>query len=357
MYIKSLSLENYRNFERFTYTFDQHGCLISGENGSGKSNLLEAIAYSAYGKSVRHHNDSDIVRFGVNHFFFQAGFVNHDEAYSFDIGYENNRKVIKLNGAILSRMSELYKHIKVVYFSPDDISLVNGTPRLRRSFIDTAIANTDWEYLYKLKEYNQILQQRNALLKSDFEEKHKQTWDTNFCTASITIVKKRLEFIRKFEKVFNRIYSEITDKEEEITFNYKATLQTNLSQRDLEDFLFTKEQREKEVEHSLFGPHLDELIIKINGKPARDFASQGQKRSIVIALKLAQAELIRLISDEYPILMFDDILSELDNERTRNIIHNISKEHQIFIATPNADHYKDFDLRHLELKNENIDEV
>ncbi|MBN2830569.1 MAG: DNA replication/repair protein RecF [Candidatus Cloacimonetes bacterium] len=344
MYITSLSLVNYRNFERFTYSFDARGCLITGENGSGKSNLLEAISINAFGKSVRSKPDNDLIQFNKDYFYIQSGFIKEGEAFSFDIGYQNNHKSIKMNKVPMLKLSELYRHIKIVYLAPEDVNLISGSPRLRRGFLDTAKSQTDWQYLLNLREFNQLLIQRNALLKTDYDSTHKRSWDLKFYTCGKEIILMRLNFIKEFEQIFQRKYREITSKPEEISFHYKSTIPLNLNKKELDEFLFEKETKEKDSEHSLFGPHLDDLQIKINGKSAKEFASQGQKRSIVIAIKLAQAEIIYLKSSDYPILMFDDILSELDEERTRNIIHNISKKHQIFIATPNAEHYKDFDL-------------
>jgi DNA replication and repair protein RecF len=357
LFITGISLVNFRNFEKFTYSFDARGCLITGENGSGKSNLLEAIALNAYGKSVRQKPDNDLIQFTKDYFFIQSGFIKEGEACSFEIGYQNLHKSIKINKVPMNKLSELYRHIKIVYLAPEDINLITGAPRLRRNFLDTAKSQTDWQYLLNLREYNQILAQRNALLKSEFEPNYKHTWDMKFYHSAKEIIKKRIEFVKEFNEIFQRKYSEITAKTEEISFQYKSTLPINLTVKELDEYLYEKEAKEIDSEHTLFGPHLDELLIRINGKSAKEFASQGQKRSIVIAVKLAQAEMIHLKSSEYPILMFDDILSELDAERTRNIIRNIGTRHQIFIATPNAEHYADFKLPQINLSREEGNEI
>ncbi len=351
MKVTSLNLVNFRNFSRLNIEFNPKGCLISGDNGSGKSNLLEAIAYSAFGRSVRNFSDQDLVSFESQFFYNKTGFSDDGEALSFEISFQQNSKSVKLNNRPISKLSELYKHVKIVYFSPDDIGLVNNTPRIRRNFIDTSCSQNDWEYLHLLREYQKILQQRNALLKSEFDDKLKRIWDTKLYTNANEIIKRRMEYCRRLEFVSKQICEALTDSKEQLTLCYKSTLPIDMNQNELAEFLYEKEKREVEQGHTIFGPHLDDVIIRLDDRFAKEFASQGQKRSIAISMKLAQAKLIREQSKSFPILIFDDILSELDEKRTTKIIELVGSEHQVFIATPNAQEYEAFNLPKIVLKD------
>ncbi len=351
MKVTSLSLVNFRNFSKLSVDFEPKGCLITGDNGSGKSNLLEAIAYCAFGKSVRNFSDNDLVNFESQFFYNKTGFSADGEALSFEISFQQNSKAIKLNNRPISKLSELYKHVKVIYFSPDDISLINNTPRLRRNFIDTSCSQNDWEYLHLLREYHKIVQQRNALLKTEFDDKYKKSWDLKLYSTANEIIKRRIEYCKQLEELSREICENLTDRKEQITLSYKSTLPINMKQNELMEFLYEKEKREVEQGHTLFGPHLDDIVIKLDDRLAKEFASQGQKRSIVISMKLAQAKLVRQSSKTLPILMFDDILSELDESRTERIIRLVGTEHQVFIATPNAKEYEAFELPKIVLKD------
>jgi DNA replication and repair protein RecF len=259
-----------------------------------------------------------------------------------------------MDGTKITKISELYLLLKVVYFSPNDIEIAQGAPSVRRNFIDLAISQQNYNYLLLLKEYQQILKQRNALLKTEFNKDEKRTWDKRFIHKGAKIIETRIDYLRSFSKLLTENYNFISGENEVVNAEYvcSAPLNPHDSLKDrLTDHLDTIETQENHAQRSLFGPHLDDILFKINEKSFRYFGSQGQKRSLVISAGLAQAKMIDAVSSEFPVLIFDDVLSELDENRTKNIIELLSTTHQIFIATPNASQYSFIDLPTINMEN------
>ncbi|MBP7562718.1 MAG: DNA replication/repair protein RecF [Candidatus Cloacimonetes bacterium] len=352
MHIKSIKLVNFRNYSESKFDFDPKGCIIVGKNGIGKTNLLEAITYFAFGRSILNSRDSELIRFNEKFFKIISVFNNNQNDISFDISYQSYKN-ININDVWVKRISELYQYLQIIYFSPDDINLIIGTPKNRRSFLDLSIFKIYWGYIEVMKMYQNILTQRNALLKTDYHPAEKKAWDEQLATLGSDIIDYRLKFLKDFSPIFQTCYENISGYSERIDIDYvtQFSYKTNQIKKDFLSELKKIENQEKITQRTLIGPHLDDLLIKIDKQPVVKYASQGQKRSIVIALKIALAQMIQKISSTYPILIFDDTLAELDQHRSRNLIDLLSKSHQIFIATPNIDHYKHFELPVLNLEN------
>ncbi|HOQ79676.1 MAG TPA: DNA replication/repair protein RecF [Candidatus Cloacimonadota bacterium] len=356
MRIKSIKLNNFRNYETFSFEFSKEGCIIVGKNGIGKTNLLEAITYFAYGKSILNSRDNELVRFNEKFFRISALFENHQVDNSFAISYQNV-KSIKVNDMWVKKISELYQYLQIIYFSPDDINIIINTPKNRRSFLDLSIYKVFWGYIEIMKMYQNVLVQRNALFKTDYHKAEKNAWDEQLASMGAEIIDYRLKFLERFAPIFQKTYETISGNSEKIEIEYISQFKFDHKhiKRDFLNELKKKEDREKFLQRTIVGPHLDDLLIKINGNPVIMYASQGQKRSIVIALKIALAEMIYKSTSSFPILLFDDTLAELDKDRSRNLIELLAKNHQIFIATPNKEHYTHFNLPILNLE-ELIDE-
>ena len=354
MLISSLKIKNFRNYSNFKLKFDPEGALILGENGIGKTNLLESISYFAFGKSFQTSRDLELINFSKAFFRIEAEFVIQNKLHSFEAASDRLKKVIKINNVNIARISELYKHLKVVYFSPNDTEIIAGSPVFRRSFIDQAISQYSFEYIESLRNYKRILKQRNALFKTDYSTKEKRAWDEQFAQVGTNIIELRLKYLVNFIPLLEKYYKEISGAREKLNANYKYSFPND--DEDIYDNLLAHllriEDQEKHQERSLSGPHLDDIDILIDSHSARNFSSQGQKRSIAIAMRLVQTELIKEKDDDTPILMFDDVLADLDKMRAERIIGMLKGKHQIFIATPNITNYRSFGLPELDLKHE-----
>lgn len=350
MFIQNISLTGYRNYSLNSYSFDSKGCIISGPNGIGKTNLLEAISYFAYGKSINNYPDRNILQFNAPFFKIDAQYRHLDKDFHFQVIFEKN-KSIKINDSLIKKQSELYTYLQVVYFSPDDIHLIIGNPKNRRRFLDMAVAKIFPPYIEFHKKFIHILTQRNQLLKGDIDKKMKRVWDEQYLSICQEILQNRLLFLNEFNEIFMQAYQEISADKEKVNLQYsfKNSIPYQYQDDYYNECLKKAEDREIRYQTTLFGPHTEDLKIYIDQKEAVNFASQGQKRSLVIALKLALAKLIYKKTAVYPILMFDDTLAELDLRRSENILHHLSNDHQIFIATPNKGHYSTLNLPFLEL--------
>ncbi|MDO9578206.1 MAG: DNA replication/repair protein RecF [Candidatus Cloacimonadales bacterium] len=353
MEISYLKIQNYRNFRERKFEFEPEGTLILGRNGIGKTNLLEAIAYLAFGKSFQNSKDAELINFSKAFFRLEGRFKLSEKDHFIEAAADKNKKIIKIDEINISRISELYQFLKVVYFSPADINIIGGAPSFRRSFIDQAISQYSFKYIADLRRYNRILKQRNALLKEKFDPKEKRSWDEQFAHLGAAIIQQRLDYMQEFIPVLVDYYARISGFRENLDIKYDFSFPHQGD--DIRDDLFNhmEESVEQEIhyERSLCGPHLDDIELTINDHLARNFASQGQKRSLSIAARLVQANLISSQSNEPPILMFDDVLSDLDKERSKEIINLLQGTHQIFIATPNSETYKDFNLKKIDLEN------
>ncbi len=348
MFIKNINLSGYRNYHDNSFIFSPNGCILVGKNGVGKTNLLEAITYFAYGKSINNHSDKLIKGFYDPFFLIQANYQHENIDYLFEASFQNE-KIIKINDTMIKRQSDLYSYLQIVYFSPDDIHLIIGSPKNRRRFLDMSIAKLFTPYIELQKTYHHVLNQRNQLLKNEINTTLKKVWDEQFLESSKEILNQRIKFLAQFESLFQESYHQISSNQEFVSINYIIDDHVSIQNHQYENLLKKYEEKEIRYQRSLFGSHTEDFHICLNNKNANQFASQGQKRSIVIALKLALAKMIYSSTNIYPILLFDDTLAELDKYRSENLLHNLSHNHQIFIASPNIGHYNLLSLPVLEL--------
>jgi DNA replication and repair protein RecF len=339
--IDQLSIVNYRNFPKLELDLKPTGAIVYGKNGSGKTNLLESIAYSAFGRSFLNLHDKDLISFDQNLFRITAQFTFLNKTLLIDSAYSKDLKKVRINDSRIAKLSELFKYVKVVYFSPRDIDFSAGNPGFRRQFFDLAISQNSFYYMEKLKEYNRILKQRNALLKTKFDQKEKESWDKNFVRAGCEIIKQRLKYLQEFIPKLSKYQSFISNKKEVLSYKYVFSfpVENNEISAGFSRFLEVNENKEILNQRSLCGPHLDDYYFMNEGRSFKKFGSQGQKRSLAISARLVQANLITNSIGDYPILMFDDVLADLDAERTARILDLLKDDHQIFIATPNINHY------------------
>jgi DNA replication and repair protein RecF len=351
--LNSLEITDYRNYRALSLDFDPRGAIITGDNGIGKTNLLEAVYYLAFGKSFRTTHDQDLIRFDSPFFRVKGIFTKGEENLSISAAADKNNKIFKINNVSLERLSELFQHFKTVYFSPADLNIVTGSPASRRLFLDQAIAQYDPVYLENLRSFRHILKQRNALLKSNFSKQEKDSWDQQFVQASCLIINQRLDYLRLFIPLLVEQYQQFIQNRETIHISYQYSFQLKqpeFSPAAFAEQLHKNEFQEKLAQRTLTGPHLDDLNFTINGINARSFASQGQARSLVIITRLVQAFLISKKSNDLPLLMFDDVLSDLDQNRATAILKLLQEKYQILIASPFLSHYQHLPLPVIDLQ-------
>jgi DNA replication and repair protein RecF len=353
LYVKTIHLTDFRNIAHVKLEFDRKGILFFGSNGVGKTNVLEAICFLAYGKSFRTASDTDMIKNGAEFFRIVSDSVCFGKSYKFEAVLDRKgRKYVKVNNRKIDRLSELYRILKIVYFSQEDINLIEGQPKGRRQFFDLAISQNNYDYMTTLRHYQQIVKQRNALLKSEFPDRDKHIWDEQFIKAVVDILKYRANYIRQMNSELIKYYRKIGYHSEEVSIDYRYSHSYDNSSNpheQLQTELKRVEKEEKRQQRTLIGPHLDDYLFLMNGYPINRFGSHGQKRCFSIALQLAQGTILTNADKDSAILIFDDVLSDLDNDRNQSIINSLGSDNQIFIATPQPQPYHDLKLPFLDL--------
>lgn len=340
MHLKNLSLINYKNFENRSFTFDKTiNCLV-GENGVGKTNVLDSIYHLAYGKSYF----NPITRQNINHnadFFVVDGeFYKGEKQEKIIVSVKKgHKKIIKRNEKSYERFSEHIGLIPVVIISPADRDLIVEGSEKRRKFMDGIISQSDSVYLQTLLRYKKTLSQRNALLKyfaanHSFNRDNLTIYDREMQTTGNIIHEKRKEFIAEFTPFFKKRYARLSNQKEEVELNYKS----QLFDKDLDQLLVESLQKDMALQYTGKGIHKDDLNFKIKGHSIKKFGSQGQQKSYLIALKLAQYDFMNDQLSTKPILLLDDIFDKLDENRVTQLINLVTQDNlgQLFISDTHA---------------------
>lgn len=350
MKIKGLYLHNFRNYSLCSLQFPAMVNIFYGKNAQGKTNLLEAIFYAAFGMSHRTFQEDDLFCDGRREMAVKADFTSFDSDYEIKIKrYEQNGRIKKelLLDNVNIRAKEHYGTLNTVMFSPEDLQLIKGEPQLRRRFFDMQIAQTDKAYYELLVKYNRLLQQRNRLLKeirdNDGDKSQLNLWNNELSASAARIIKKRLTALEELLVIASGIYASIAGGSETMLINYALKTsndfilqQSDKSENEWQEF-YLKELHERQALDILrgntsIGPHRDDLFFYVSGKLLKAFGSQGQQRSAALALKLAQLEYVKNNTGEYPVLLLDDVMSELDSERRTHLLKFIDGRVQTFIT-------------------------
>jgi len=347
VYLKALSLKNFRNYERIELEFNKDFNILYGFNGQGKTNILEAIFVCASGRSHRTSKDMELIRFDGNEYNIKADVKRTDSSVTIEIIYEKNtKKKIRLNGIPVKKVGSLMGNLNAVMFSPEDLMIIKEGPSERRRFIDITMSQLKPSYFFDLQQYARILAQRNNLLK-EIEKNKSLTgtldiWDENLVKTGSRIIKKRHEFLSKLKNLAKEKHLSLTDGSEVLDIKYVPSF----SIKDLEEekeiesaFLNMLERgRQKEILKgiTLYGPHRDDYQLILNGKNIRMFGSQGQQRTAVLSVKLSELDIMKEETGEYPILLLDDVMSELDRDRQKYLFKYL-KGIQIFITCTDKD--------------------
>ncbi len=336
MYLKQLSIVNFKNYAEFEAQFSEKINCFVGNNGMGKTNLLDAIHYLSFCKSFFNSVDSQNIKHNEGFFVVQGNFEKSGELSEVYCGLKRNqKKIFKKNKKEYERLSEHIGQFPLVMISPSDAELINGSSDIRRRFLDGIISQYDKVYLDKLISYNQVLKQRNALLKHFFESRSfdsetLEIWDDQLINYGRSILEIRKEFLKQFIPLFNKHYQFISESKEEVALHYE----NSLGEKDFKTAIITSLPRDRAVHYTTVGPHKDDLEFTLNGFSLKKFASQGQQKSYLLALKLAQFEFIKEQKNTKPLLLLDDVYDKLDEERFTKLLEMVSSNSfgQVFIT-------------------------
>src|SRR5690625_4890141 len=349
MYLKELQLKHFRNYESLDIKFDNSINVIIGENAQGKTNLLEAIYLLAFSKSYRTANDKELIQWNEEFAKITGKLVKENaKPLPMELIYHSQGKKAKINHLEQKRLSEFIGTMNVVMFAPEDLALVKGSPQVRRRFINMELGQIAPTYIYHLGQYQTILKQRNHLLKQIQQQKTNDHLMLNILTEQLAqhaaiLIKKRFEFLHLLKKWAIPLHEEISRHMEKLAIDYLSSVKVleddeeeKLEHKYLESF---KEIESNEIKRgtTLIGPHRDDLMFKINGKDVRLYGSQGQQRTTALSLKLAEIDLIYNETGHYPILLLDDVLSELDDYRQSHLLNTIHGKIQTFVSTTTID--------------------
>lgn len=338
MFIKRLRLKNFRNYKEEVISFSPKTNILCGDNAQGKTNVLEAIYMFAFGKSFRTQQERETILFGEDYTKIDILYEDsHRENNIEIIILKDRKKQIKINGVNISRLSELLSKLSVVLFFPEELGLIKEGPFIRRRFLDVALSGARPKYYHLLAKYNKILDQRNNLIKKMHASMASSlsdtlsVWNESIASYGMALCNYRTDYVNKLSEVAKKIHFEATG--EDLSLSYKTRFKTKEEMLAKIEASFA---REIEQGCTLYGPHRDDIEIVIDGKDSKSFASQGQQRSAVLSLKLAQAEILFEETGEYPILLLDDILSELDFKRRSFLVKKIPDK-QVIITCAGID--------------------
>lgn len=325
MIIESIELKNYRNYDKLHMDFSHGTNILYGDNAQGKTNILEAIYVCATTKSHRGSKDKEIIQFDRDESHIKLNVRKRDVPYRIDMHLKKNRaKGVAVNGVPIKKASELFGIVNVVFFSPEDLNLIKNGPAERRRFIDLELCQLNKLYVHSLVQYNKIVTQRNKLLKDilfrpDYEETL-DIWDMQLVQYGREVIRCRDAFVSQLNDLVGPIHRQLSGEKESLHISYEPNVTVDM----FEDTLRKSRPSDLKQRTTLTGPHRDDLSFIINDIDIRRFGSQGQQRTAALSLKLAEIELVKKIVNDYPILLLDDVLSELDGSRQNHLLSGIN---------------------------------
>lgn len=336
MYIKRLQMLNYRNYKSLNITLGKNVNVFMGDNAQGKTNILEAIYYCAFAKSHRTSKDRELINWNSDSAYVSllVGKDRLDKNIDINI-LKDGKKAIKINKIKVSKIGELFGNFNVVMFSPEDLKIIKDSPGVRRKFIDMELCQLNSKYYYNLVQYNKVLNERNVVLKNrKLDSEILDIYDIQLANFGYHIIIERLKYINKLNFYGKDIHKDISSGKENVEFKYISTI------KDLEDiensfYELLRRNRKKDIEKGTtsIGPHRDDFIVLINDVDTKSFGSQGQQRSAVLTIKFSSLNIIKEMTSEYPVLLLDDVLSELDFNRKRYILSTIGEIQTIITCT------------------------
>ena len=337
MWIKKIKINNFRNYKNQEINLEKNINIFYGENAQGKTNIIEAIFLSSMGKSFRAKKDKEMISLGEENSIIEIEYekIDRDGKIKIELG---NKKIVYVNGIKIKKLSELLGNINVVIFTPDDINILKGGPQNRRRFLDIMISQLRPNYMYNLNLYLKTLEQRNNYLRQISKENKNENmldiWDEELAKYAINIYNYRKQFVEKIKEKIKKIHEEITNNKEEIKIEY---LSECISKEKYLELL--KQRRKLDIikGYTTKGIHRDDFTIYINDKELSTYGSQGQHRTAILSLKLAELNIVKEEIGESPILLLDDFMSELDEKRRKNFLEKIEDVQVIITCTEKID--------------------
>lgn len=324
MFIKSLKLKDYRNYDLLNLEFDKATNIFYGDNAQGKTNILEAVYLSGTTKSHRSSKDRDLIRFQCEESHIETVVVKNGVPYQIDMHLKKNSpKGIAINRIPIKKATELFGLMNFIFFSPEDLNIIKNGPSERRRFMDLELSQLDKLYLKDLTSYNRIVNQRNKLLKdASFQPSLLDTldiWDMQLISYGKKIISRRKQFIQEVNEIIEEVHSKLTGGKEKIILSYESGCGT----LSLEEAVLRNRERDIKMKSTSAGPHRDDICFRIGDIDIRRFGSQGQQRTAALSLKLSEIELVKKIIKDTPVLLLDDVLSELDKNRQNYLLDSI----------------------------------
>jgi DNA replication and repair protein RecF len=337
MYLSKIELKNFRNYEEETVEFHSKVNIITGKNAQGKTNLLESLYIMSLGKSFRTSKDTEMIGFDKEFCRAKSTSVKDGRELEIEITISKEGKAVKINGMKTAKNIDLLENVYMVVFSPEDLKIVKDEPEKRRKFIDRELCQLKPMYYRNLGRYKKILQQRNSLLKQqEVREDMIEVWDEGLAEYGAKIIQERKSFIEKLNGISKGISTAITNGREALEITYESNAACQSGYEEQKEYL--KRMLNKSLKNDIsrrntsVGPHKDDLKLCVDEIDIRHFGSQGQQRTAALSLKLAEIQLIEGEAGVSPILLLDDVLSELDGERQNFLINSLGKV-QLFITT------------------------
>ena len=334
MIIKSIELKNFRNYEELNLNLDGGTNILYGDNAQGKTNILESIYVSGTTKSHKGSRDKEMIRFGENEAHIRTMVEKNQMSYQIDMHLKKNRsKGIAINGVPIRKASELFGVLNMVFFSPEDLNIIKNGPSERRRFLDSEICQLDKIYLSDLTKYNKVLNQRNKLLKDmvfhpDLENTL-SVWDMQLISYGRRIISRRRRFVEELNEIVRGIHESISGGREQLTLTYEP----DIEEAFFEDELNRAKEKDRKYCSTSVGPHRDDISFFIGDIDIRKFGSQGQQRTSALSLKLSEIELVKRCIHDTPVLLLDDVLSELDSNRQNYLLNSIGDIQTIITCT------------------------
>ena len=342
MKLKELELVNFRNYGKLELEFSKNIICFTGLNGQGKTNVVEAVAVLGLLNSFRTQNYSDFIKFGEEYFFIKGIFLDKNKAsLEIQISYDNKTKKIVFQNKRILRFSEMWGKIPVVYLIPDESVITNGPPSARREFTDKLLSMVDSQYFSALNDYNTVIKQKNRMLLSAkqggrIDMTILRVYNSKIASLSSEIYSRRQVFLKDFLIYFKEIFPFISNNLYDGDIKYETSYDQNSYLESLKEKLEQYSQIEIKRGTSLLGAHKDDLEFLLNGRQLKKFGSKGQHKLFLVALKLAEIEYIKSITDEYPVFILDDLYSEIDEKKSMSVARVLDKDIQTFITTSNS---------------------
>ena len=334
MVIDSLDLKNYRNYDILDMNFDKNVNIIYGDNAQGKTNILESIYMCATSRSHRGSKDKEMIRFGESESHIKANVLKNNINYRIDMHLKGNKaKGIAINGIPIKKAVDLFGIIQIVLFSPEDLNIIKNGPSERRRFMDLELCQLNKVYLQELTSYNKVLNQRNKLLKDiGFQPGLTETldvWDMQLVSYGKKIISLRKRFMEELGEIIRQIHSNLTGQKEEIRLLYEPDVEEEVFEEKLQS------AREKDLRFRVtsVGPHRDDFCVQTNGIDIRKYGSQGQQRTAALSLKMSEIYLVEKVTKDHPVLLLDDVLSELDSNRQNYLLQSIHNIQTVITCT------------------------